>query len=87
VPARDFEISKRFYMDLGFTPMELIERLIETRLGEFRFFAAGLLCEGMARELRNPFARYRSETMVGFNPQRLAGSVLGVLESWTWVPG
>jgi len=37
VPAKDIDISKRFYIDLGFEPRELTERLFEMRLGAFRF--------------------------------------------------
>src|SRR5216684_4433893 len=37
VPARNFEISKQFYIDLGFAPLPLTERLIEMRLGAFAF--------------------------------------------------
>jgi uncharacterized glyoxalase superfamily protein PhnB len=37
VPAKEFEISNHFYMDLGFTPIELTGHLVEMRLGEFRF--------------------------------------------------
>jgi hypothetical protein len=37
VPAKDFDISKRFYIDFGFTPREVTGRLVEMRLGEFRF--------------------------------------------------
>jgi hypothetical protein len=29
VPARDFEISKKFYSELGFRPQTLAERLVE----------------------------------------------------------
>jgi hypothetical protein len=37
VPARDFELSRRFYVDLGFQPEELTGGLIEMRLGAFSF--------------------------------------------------
>jgi catechol 2,3-dioxygenase-like lactoylglutathione lyase family enzyme len=37
VPARDFEISKRFYVDLGFHPRALTDRLVEMRLGAHSF--------------------------------------------------
>ena len=37
VPAKDFEISKRFYIELGFQPRELAERLVEMQLGVFSF--------------------------------------------------
>jgi predicted lactoylglutathione lyase len=37
VPAKDFEISKRFYIELGFEPNPLTDRLIEMQLGAFSF--------------------------------------------------
>ena len=37
VPAKDFEISKRFYMELGFAPAPLTDRLVEMQLGAFSF--------------------------------------------------
>lgn len=37
LPARDFEISRRFYVELGFEPKILTERLIEMQLGGFSF--------------------------------------------------
>lgn len=38
VPAKDFEISKRFYIELGFQPRILLtDRLVEMQLGPFSF--------------------------------------------------
>ena len=37
VPAKDFEISKRFYIELGFQPRALTDRLVEMQLGVFSF--------------------------------------------------
>jgi hypothetical protein len=37
VPARDFDISQRFYVDLGFQPSTLTDRLVEMRLGSHSF--------------------------------------------------
>jgi hypothetical protein len=37
LPARDFEISRRFYTDFGFQPQALTEKLIEMRLGDCSF--------------------------------------------------
>jgi hypothetical protein len=37
VPARDFDISKRFYIELGFQPRSLTERLVEMQLGTCSF--------------------------------------------------
>jgi hypothetical protein len=33
VPAKDYETSKRFYLDLGFRSRQLGERLFEMQLG------------------------------------------------------
>ena len=41
VPAKTFEISKRFYIDLGFEPRPLIDNLIEMRLGAYAFILQG----------------------------------------------
>src|SRR6266849_2404216 len=41
VPAKDFEISKRFYVDLGFQPQKLTARLIEMHLGAYSFILQG----------------------------------------------
>jgi hypothetical protein len=37
VPAKDFEISKRFYVELGFQPRRLTDRLVEMQLAAFSF--------------------------------------------------
>ena len=37
VPAKVFEISHRFYVDLGFQPKALTDKLVEMRLGTFAF--------------------------------------------------
>jgi hypothetical protein len=37
VPTKDDETSKRFYLDLGFRPRQLAERLFEMELGTFSF--------------------------------------------------
>jgi hypothetical protein len=37
VPAKDFEISRRFYVDLGFQPQMLADRLVEMHLGPYSF--------------------------------------------------
>jgi hypothetical protein len=37
VPAKDFEISKRFYVELGFEATTLTDQLVEMQLGAFSF--------------------------------------------------
>ena len=40
VPARDFELSKRFYVELGFQPRPLTDRLVEMHLSMAQDLAA-----------------------------------------------
>ena len=37
LPAKGFEVSKRFYIELGFQPRPLTDRLVEMQLGLFSF--------------------------------------------------
>ena len=37
VPAKDFEISKKFYLELGFRPQTLADRLVEMHFGVYSF--------------------------------------------------
>ncbi len=37
VPAKTFEISKRFYVDIGFQARPLTDNLIEMHLGAYAF--------------------------------------------------
>ena len=37
VSAKEFDTSKQFYMELGFQPRPLADRLVEMRLGVFSF--------------------------------------------------
>jgi hypothetical protein len=41
VPAKDFEISRRFYTELGFRPQTLDERLVEMHLGAYSLILQG----------------------------------------------
>jgi catechol 2,3-dioxygenase-like lactoylglutathione lyase family enzyme len=41
VPAKDFETSRRFYVDLGFRPRTLTDRLVEMHLGAYSFILQG----------------------------------------------
>jgi hypothetical protein len=41
VPAKDFELSKRFYLDLGFQPHTLTDNLVEMHLGAYSFMLQG----------------------------------------------
>ena len=48
VPAKDYETSKRFYLDLGFRPRRLSERLFEMQLGTFSFILQDYYVEDWA---------------------------------------
>jgi hypothetical protein len=37
VPAKDFDTSQRFYLELGFEARRLADRVVEMRLGVFSF--------------------------------------------------
>ena len=37
LPARDFAVSRRFYVDLGFTETWALDQVAELQLGGFRF--------------------------------------------------
>jgi hypothetical protein len=37
VPAKYFDVSRRFYVELGFQPHPLTDRLVEMQLGAFSF--------------------------------------------------
>jgi hypothetical protein len=48
VPAKDYETSKRFYLDLGFRPRQLADRLFEMQLGTFSFILQDYYVEDWA---------------------------------------
>ncbi len=48
VPAKDFEISKRFYEELGFRPQILSGGLVEMRLGAYSFLLQNYYVEQWA---------------------------------------
>jgi hypothetical protein len=48
VPTKDFEISKRFYVELGFHPRPLTDQLVEMQLGIFSFILQGYYVRGWA---------------------------------------
>jgi hypothetical protein len=61
VPARDFEVSKRFYIELGFQPRPLTDRLVEMQLGVFSF----ILQDYYVREWADNFAVHVTVSDVG----------------------
>jgi hypothetical protein len=61
VPAKDFEISKRFYVELGFHPRPLTDRLVEMQLGVFSF----ILQEYYVREWADNFVVHLTVSDVG----------------------
>jgi predicted lactoylglutathione lyase len=48
VPAKDFEISKQFYIELGFEPNNLTDRLLEMSLGTFSFILQAYYVQQLA---------------------------------------
>jgi hypothetical protein len=54
VPAKEYETSKRFYLDLGFRPRQLGERLFEMQLGTFSF----ILQDYYVRDWANNFVMH-----------------------------
>jgi len=61
VPAKDFEISKRFYVELGFRPRPLTDRLVEMQLGVFSF----ILQEYYVREWADNFVVHLTVSDLG----------------------
>jgi hypothetical protein len=61
VPARDFDISKRFYIELGFQPRPLTDRLVEMQLGAISF----ILQDYYVREWADNFAVHVAVSDVG----------------------
>jgi len=61
VPAKDFEISKRFYVELGFRSRQLTDRLVEMKLGVFSF----ILQAYYVREWADNFAVHVTVSDVG----------------------
>jgi hypothetical protein len=61
VPAKDFELSKRFYVELGFQPRRLTDRLVEMQLGVFSF----ILQAHYVREWADNFAIHLTVSDVG----------------------
>jgi hypothetical protein len=53
VPAKDYETSKRFYLDLGFRPRRLSERLFEMQLGTFSFILQDYYVERLSKDDRS----------------------------------
>ncbi len=50
VPAKDYETSKRFYLDLGFQSRQLAKRLFEMQLGTFSFILQEYYVEEWAKK-------------------------------------
>lgn len=48
VPAKDHELSKRFYVDLGFTQNWGNEEVAEFQIGEFRFLLQNFFVKPLA---------------------------------------
>ena len=61
VPAKDFEASRRFYIELGFQPRPLTDRSVEMRLGVFSF----ILQDYYVREWADNFVVHVTVSDVG----------------------
>ena len=61
VPAKDFEISQRFYLELGFRPQALAGRLVEMHLGAYSF----ILQDYYVEEWANNFVMHVSVADLG----------------------
>jgi hypothetical protein len=61
VPAKDFDTSKRFYVELGFQPRPLTNRLVEMQLGVFSF----ILQDYYVREWADNFVMHVTVSDVG----------------------
>jgi uncharacterized glyoxalase superfamily protein PhnB len=48
VPARDFDLSRRFYSDLGFKEKWHNDQVAEFEAGNFRFLLQNFFAEGLA---------------------------------------
>jgi len=49
VPAKDFETSKRFYIELGFEPKMLTDGLCRDATWRILLYSTGLLCRAVGR--------------------------------------
>jgi len=61
VPAKDFDTSKRFYIELGFRLRPLTDRLVEMQLGVFSF----ILQDYYVREWADNFVVHLTVSDVG----------------------
>ena len=74
VPAKDFETSLRFYVDLGFTATRITDSLASIRLGPFAFllqefyvegFAGNFMMQLLVNDLENWWERVTSLDLAG----------------------
>ena len=61
VPAKDFDTSRKFYIELGFQPRSLADRLVEMQLGLFSF----ILQDYYVREWADNFVVHVTVSDVG----------------------
>jgi hypothetical protein len=93
VPARDFDISTRFYVDLGFEPERLNKRLVEMHLGAYSFILQDYYVEAWADNfvmyLRVSAVRLWWDHIVGLDLARRYGvkTKAPQLEEWGLVAG
>ncbi|HMA73703.1 MAG TPA: glyoxalase [Xanthobacteraceae bacterium] len=93
VPAKDFDISGRFYVDLGFEPERLTERLVEMHLGAYSFilqnYYVGAWADNFVMHLRVSDVRRWWDHIVGLDLTRRYGvkTKAPQLEEWGLVAG
>jgi hypothetical protein len=93
VPAKDFDISERFYIDLGFEPERFTERLVEMHLGAYSFILQNYYVEAWAdnfvMHLRVSDVRLWWDHIVGLDLARRYGvkTKAPQLEGWGLVAG
>ena len=93
VPARDFDVSSRFYVDLGFRPKRLTERLVEMHLGAYSFILQNYYVEAWANNfvmhMRVSDVRLWWDYIVGLDLARRYGvrTKAPQMEEWGMVAG
>jgi hypothetical protein len=65
VPAKNFDVSQRFYIELGFQPRPLADRLVEMQLGAFSLDSS-IRTESQLRWI------WRDTSLVGISVQRFS---------------
>ena len=65
LPARDFQVSRRFYADLGFELVPLGDKLVHVGLGTFAFLLQDFFVREWAENFKKNSLRRRAKTRGG----------------------